>query len=111
MTLTGPGGLLKALTKIVIVTALEEETAEHLGYDKSTIRSVGSAATPAKGTRPVRNASHSPKRSRFRDPPEVARSLPALIGLRRGLRRVPPRTPKLPSPTHPMHHRKYLGSA
>ena len=32
--LTGPGGLLKALTKTVIETALEEEMAEHLGYDK-----------------------------------------------------------------------------
>jgi hypothetical protein len=106
VALTGPGGLLKALTKTVIETALEEGMAEHLGYDKSTIRSVGTAATPVKGTRPVRNASHSPKRSRFRDPPEVARSLRALIGLRGELRRVPPRTPKLPSPTHPMHRRK-----
>jgi transposase-like protein len=45
VVLTGPGGLLKALTKTVIETALEE-MAEHLGYDKSTIRSVGTAATP-----------------------------------------------------------------
>jgi putative transposase len=34
VALTGPGGLLKALTKTVIETALEEELAEHLGYDK-----------------------------------------------------------------------------
>jgi putative transposase len=34
MALTGPGGLLKALNKTVIETALEEEMAEHLGYDK-----------------------------------------------------------------------------
>jgi putative transposase len=34
VALTGPGGLLKALTKTVIETALEEEMAEHLGYDK-----------------------------------------------------------------------------
>jgi hypothetical protein len=33
VALTGPGGLLKALTKTVIETALEEEMAEHLGYD------------------------------------------------------------------------------
>jgi hypothetical protein len=33
LALTGPGGLLKALTKTVIETALEEEIAEHLGYD------------------------------------------------------------------------------
>jgi putative transposase len=32
--LTGPGGLLKALTKTVLETALEEEMVEHLGYDK-----------------------------------------------------------------------------
>jgi transposase-like protein len=32
--LTGPGGLLKALTKTVIETALDEEMTEHLGYDK-----------------------------------------------------------------------------
>ena len=29
-----PGGLLKALNKTVIETALEEEMAKHLGYDK-----------------------------------------------------------------------------
>jgi putative transposase len=33
VALTGPGGLLKALTKTVLETALEEELAEHLGYD------------------------------------------------------------------------------
>ena len=32
--MTGPGGLLKALTETVLETALEEELAEHLGYDK-----------------------------------------------------------------------------
>jgi Transposase, Mutator family len=32
--LTGPDGLLKALTKTVIETALDEEMSEHLGYDK-----------------------------------------------------------------------------
>ena len=32
--LTGPGGLLKALTKTVIDTALDEEMADHLGYGK-----------------------------------------------------------------------------
>ena len=33
MALTGPGGLLKSATKLVIETALEEEMSEHLGYD------------------------------------------------------------------------------
>ena len=32
--LTGPDGLLKAITKTVLETALEEEMSEHLGYDK-----------------------------------------------------------------------------
>ena len=34
VALTGPDGMLKALTKTVIETALDEEMAEHLGYDK-----------------------------------------------------------------------------
>jgi putative transposase len=33
VALTGPGGLLKALTKTVIETALEAEMSDHLGYD------------------------------------------------------------------------------
>ena len=32
--LTGPDGLLKALTKTVIETALDEEMTDHLGYDR-----------------------------------------------------------------------------
>jgi putative transposase len=32
--LTGPGGLLKQLTKMVVEAALDEEMSEHLGYDK-----------------------------------------------------------------------------
>ncbi len=32
--MTGPDGLLKAMTKTVIETALEEEMVDHLGYDK-----------------------------------------------------------------------------
>ena len=31
---TGPGGLLKQLSKTVIESALEEELVDHLGYDK-----------------------------------------------------------------------------
>ena len=34
VALTGPSGLLKALNKTVIEAALDEEMAEHLGYDK-----------------------------------------------------------------------------
>lgn len=34
VAMTGPSGLLQALTKTVIETALDEEMTEHLGYDK-----------------------------------------------------------------------------
>jgi len=34
VAMTGPEGMLKALTKTVIETALDEEISEHLGYDK-----------------------------------------------------------------------------
>ncbi|MDF2746118.1 MAG: transposase [Propionibacteriaceae bacterium] len=34
VALTGPDGLLKALTKAVVETALEEEMSDHLGYDR-----------------------------------------------------------------------------
>ncbi|BBX52682.1 transposase [Mycolicibacterium poriferae] len=50
VSLTGPGGLLKAMTKTVIETALDEELSEHLGYDRHDPAGYGSA-TPA--TEPV----------------------------------------------------------
>ena len=34
VAMTGPGGMLKALTKTVIETALDEEMSDHLGYDR-----------------------------------------------------------------------------
>src|SRR5436309_13809808 len=34
LSLTGPDGLLKQLTKTVLETALNEEITEHLGYEK-----------------------------------------------------------------------------
>ncbi len=37
VALTGPDGLLKAMTKTVIEAALEEEIADHLGYDKHAV--------------------------------------------------------------------------
>ena len=37
MALTGPGGLLKSVTKLVVETALEEEMSEHLGYDRHAV--------------------------------------------------------------------------
>src|SRR5215218_10428354 len=35
--LTGPDGLLKSITKTVLESALEEEMAEHVGYDKPAV--------------------------------------------------------------------------
>jgi len=35
LSLTGPDGLLKQLTKTVLETALDEELTEHLGYDRN----------------------------------------------------------------------------
>jgi hypothetical protein len=37
VVLTGPDGLLKALTKAVLETALEEKMSEHLGYNKHEV--------------------------------------------------------------------------
>src|ERR1700677_4828285 len=36
LSLTGPGGLLKQLTRVVIETALDQELTEHLGHEKNT---------------------------------------------------------------------------
>lgn len=44
--LTGPGGLLKALTKTVIETALDEEMTDHLGYDRHDAAGRGSGNSP-----------------------------------------------------------------
>jgi len=42
VALTGPDGLLKALTKTVLEAALDEEMTEHLGYDKHAAAGRGS---------------------------------------------------------------------
>jgi transposase-like protein len=42
VSLTGPGGLLKAMTKTVIDTALDEKLSEHLGYDRGDAAGNGS---------------------------------------------------------------------
>ncbi len=49
VALTGPGGLLKALTKAVVETALGEEMSEHLGYDKHAVEGRRSRPTSAVG--------------------------------------------------------------
>ena len=43
LSLTGPDGLLKQLTKTVIETSLNEEMTEHLGYEKRDPAGAGSA--------------------------------------------------------------------
>jgi len=49
--LTGPDGLLKALTKTVLQAALDEEMAEHLGYDKHAAegRNLGNSRNGKRG--------------------------------------------------------------
>ena len=42
LSLTGPDGLLKQLTKTVLETALNEEMTEHLGYEKHDPPEAGS---------------------------------------------------------------------
>ncbi|MFI6333316.1 transposase, partial [Micromonospora chersina] len=42
LSLTGPDGLLKQLTKTVLETALNEEMTEHLGYEKHDRAGAGS---------------------------------------------------------------------
>jgi putative transposase len=49
--LTGPEGLLKAITKQVIEAALEEEMTEHVGYDKHAVEG-RNGANSRNGTRP-----------------------------------------------------------
>jgi putative transposase len=41
LSLTGPGGLLKQLTKTVLETALNQEMTEHLGHEKHGLASSG----------------------------------------------------------------------
>ena len=52
--LTGENGLLTALTRQVLQSALEVEMADHLGYDKSDPAG-RIAATPGTGRRPRRS--------------------------------------------------------
>ena len=51
VSLTGPDGLLKQLTKTVLETALNQEMAEHLGHDKHTPAG-NEAVNVRNGTRP-----------------------------------------------------------
>jgi Transposase, Mutator family len=50
VALTGPDGLLKAITKTVLESALEEEMSEHVGYDKHAVQG-RNAGNSRNGTR------------------------------------------------------------
>ena len=50
VSLTGPDGLLKQLTKTVLETALNEEITEHLGHEKHA-RAVGESGNVRNGGR------------------------------------------------------------
>ena len=54
LSLTGPDGLLKQLTKTVLETSLNEEMTEHLGYEKHDVE--GSAGA---GSGNIRNGTRS----------------------------------------------------
>jgi putative transposase len=51
LSLTGPDGLLKQLTKVVLETALDQELTEHLGHEKNG-QVVNEAGNVRNGTRP-----------------------------------------------------------
>jgi putative transposase len=51
LSLTGPDGLLKQLTKVVIETALDQELTEHLGHERNTPAGNG-AGNVRNGSRP-----------------------------------------------------------
>ena len=52
LQLTGDGGLLTGLVKLVLESALQAEMSEHLGYEKGDRAGPGrAAATPATGPR------------------------------------------------------------
>jgi len=81
--LTGPGGLLKALTKTVLETALNEELTEHLGYDKhdpagrdrrdsGNIRN-GSRSKTVLTTPPARSRSRCPATGPGRSEPQIVK--------------------------------------
>ena len=51
LEVAGPGGLLKLFTKNVLETALNEEIAEHLGYEKHQARAGRQSANVRNGAR------------------------------------------------------------
>jgi hypothetical protein len=81
LSLTGPHGLLKQLTRTVIETALQEEMTEHLGYDKYDPAGAGSGniRNGSRGKTVLTEASgsvtsRSPETGRAPTPPKSSKS-------------------------------------
>ena len=73
LSLTGPDGLLKQLTKTVLEPALNEEMTEHLGYDKHDRIDTGSGNI-RNGTRSKTVLTEAPVT--WRSHPHVEQELP-----------------------------------
>ena len=59
LSLTGPDGLLKAFTKNVLETALNEEMTEHLGHEKNRVAEGRESTNVRNGTRPKTVLTHA----------------------------------------------------
>ena len=67
LSLTGPDGLIKQLTKTVLETALNEEMTEHLGYEKNDPAGRGSGNSL--GRHPIEDGAHRDRPGRDRRAP------------------------------------------
>ena len=65
LSLTGPDGLLKQLTKVVLETALDQELTEHLGHERNG-QVVNEAGNVRNGTRPKTVLTESTRAGRHR---------------------------------------------
>ena len=59
LSLTGPDGLLKQVTRNVLETALNEEMTEHLGQAKNQMSEGRESTNVRNGTRPKRVLTHA----------------------------------------------------
>ena len=59
LSLTGPDGLLKQVTRNVLETALNEEMTEHLGYEKNRVPEGRESTNVRNGTRPKSVLTHA----------------------------------------------------
>lgn len=94
LSLTGPDGLLKQLTKTVLETALNEEMTDHLGFDKNQAPEDRETTNVRNGNRPKtvptestghvqievprdREGTFEPQRRRLTCPPGATEGIPA----------------------------------